>query len=139
MTRRETESRVSPVVRMATVALACAWAAGCASAGRRPAERAWAHAAGYVVSCSVANECRVQYIDEEGVLRARDVTGEWKLDLGADSGTRLWLRASAGGCPPRPLRVEIWLDGVEVSERLERATHASRCDWLLAETEFGVP
>lgn len=110
----------------------------CASAGGS-SERVYAHAAGYVVSCSVANECRVQYIDEDGVLRARDVTGEWKLDLGADPGTRLWVRASAGGCPPRPLRVEIWIDGARVSRSLERATHASRCDWLLAETEFSVP
>lgn len=138
MTRRDPPTRVrAAVARIATATLLPALAS-CASTGAPP-ERVYARSAGYVVSCSVANECRVQYIDEEGVLRARDVTGEWKLDLGADPGTRLWVRASAGGCPPRPLRVEIWVDGVEVSESLERATHASRCDWLLAETEFSVP
>jgi len=126
--------------RSCVIVIAAAQLASCAS-GRgdsRPA-RTYAHAAGYVVSCSVSDECRAQYIDEEGVLRARDVVGEWKLDLGADAGARLWVRASAGGCPPRPLRVEIWVDGVEVSRTLERASHPSRCDWLLAETEFSVP
>lgn len=125
---------------MLAAGLAAAFAAGCASGrGDSRPSRTHALAAGYVASCSVSDECRVQYIDEEGVLRARDVVGEWKLDLGVDPGARLWIRASAGGCPPRPLRVEIWIDGRQVSNDLERAEHATRCDWLLAETEFRVP
>lgn len=113
---------------------------GCASAGDggRP-ERVFAQEAEYKVSCSVTDECRVQFIDQAGVLRARDIVGEWKLTVGVDPGTRLWIAVSAGGCPPRPLRVEIWLEGATVAQRLERPTHRSRCDWLRAETEFRVP
>ncbi len=91
------------------------------------------------MSCSVSDECRVTYIDETGELRARDVVGEWTMDLGADPGARLWLRAGAGGCPPRPVRVEIVVDGASVSEQLARPPGSARCEWILAETEFRLP
>ena len=105
----------------------------------RPVERVFAHQVAYHVSCSVSDECRVQYIDDEGVLKAKDIVGEWDFDFGADPGGRLWVRAGAGGCPPRPVRVEIRMNGTTVAEYLARAPAGSRCDWILAETEFRVP
>jgi len=129
------------VTAVLTIALGAVLAlAGCASTGDGgPPEHIFGQQAEYRVSCSVSDECRVQFIDQEGVLRARDIVGEWKLTVGVDPGTRLWVALSAGGCPPRPLRVEIWLGGTTVAHKLERATHGSRCDWLRAETEFTVP
>lgn len=111
--------------------------AGCASAG--VIERTYTHTARYRVSCSVSDECRVQYLDQEGKLRASDIVGEWHFERGVDPGDRVWIRASGGGCPPRPLRVEILLDETPVARDLTRAEHASRCDWLMAETEFVIP
>ena len=105
----------------------------------RPAEPEYAYRVEYYISCSVSDECRVQYIDEEGVLRARDIVGEWKMDFGADPGTRLWVRAGAGGCPPRPVRAEIRMEGEVVAEHLAPAPRRSRCSWILAETEFRLP
>ena len=99
----------------------------------------YAHQVSYHVSCSVSDECRVTYIDFAGKLRAKDVTGEWDIASGANPGTRLWVRAGAGGCPPRPVRVEIVMDGATVAEHLVRPPGGSRCEWILAETEFRVP
>lgn len=137
MTRTRSLGDEGKVLATALFALAVA---GC-SGSRAPAETKpiFLHQAEYKVSCSVSDECRVQYIDQAGVLRARDIVGEWSLPLGIDPGGRMWVRASGGGCPPRPLRVEIWLDGRTVAENLERAKHRSRCDWLLSEAEFVVP
>lgn len=130
-------------LRIGLLALIGANAAACASAGRGPdgaAEaREFTYRVEYYVSCSVSDECRVTYIDEEGVLRARDIYGEWDLDFGADPGTRLWLRAGAGGCPPKPVRAEIRMDGELVAEHLAPAPRRSRCSWILAETEFRLP
>lgn len=129
--------RGTPTVGAAAL---CVVLAGCASnRGSAPPEPTFDHRAEYRVSCNVSDECRVQYIDEGGVLRARDVVGEWTLEIGVDVGSRMWLRAWGGGCPPRPLRVSILLDGTRVADTLERASHQSRCDWLQAETEFVVP
>ncbi|MDX1579636.1 MAG: hypothetical protein R3266_14215 [Gemmatimonadota bacterium] len=108
-------------------------------ARRPPTEPDHAHAAIYHVSCSVSDECRVTYLDEDGELEAKDVTGEWTRAFGADPGRRLWLRAGAGGCPPRPVRVEIRVDGRTVAERLVRPPGGWQCEWILAETEFEVP
>lgn len=94
---------------------------------------------GYHVSCSVSDECRIQYIDGAGQLTARDIVGEWDTDFGADPGGRLWIRAGAGGCPPRSVRVEIHLDDTKVAEDIARAPAGQRCEWILAETEFRVP
>ncbi len=91
------------------------------------------------MSCSVRNECRIQYLDEDGELTGARVVGEWTLALGADDGTRLWLRAGAGGCPPSPVRVEILIDGRVEAERVTRSPGGSRCDWILAETEVRIP
>ena len=102
-------------------------------------ERDYTYEVGYHVSCSVSDECRIQYIDDSGTLRRRDIVGEWDMDFGADPGGRLWLRAGAGGCPPRPVRVEIRLGGATVAEHLARPPGGSRCEWILAETEFTVP
>ena len=121
----------------AGVIFAALLVAGCASGG--VSERTYTHQAEYRVSCTVSDECRVQYLDQEGSLRAADIVGEWSLERGVDPGDRLWVRASGGGCPPRPLRVEIHIDGTTVAQHLTRAEHASRCDWILAETEFTVP
>jgi len=99
----------------------------------------YAHEVSYHISCSVSDECRVTYIDREGELRKKDVTGEWEYTSGANPGSRFWVRAGAGGCPPRPVRVEIWLDGTMVAEHLMRPPGGSRCQWILAETEFRVP
>ena len=123
----------APAIAVALVGL------GCASGGGGEPERLHAFSAQYLVSCSVTDECRVTFIDQEGELRARDIVGEWRLDLGVDVGTRLWVRVSAGGCPPRPIRVEILFEGTTVAQRIERAEHRSRCDWLMVETEFRVP
>ncbi|WP_419166948.1 hypothetical protein [Candidatus Palauibacter sp.] len=122
-------------------ATACATASRDAGPGVTPGAEApeYAYQVEYYVSCSVSDECRVQYIDEEGVLRARDIVGEWDMDFGADPGTRLWLRAGAGGCPPRPVRAEIRMDGEIVAEHLVPSPRRSRCSWILAETEFRLP
>lgn len=112
--------------------------AGCVAA-RVESERTFDYGAEYLVSCSVSDECRVTYIDETGELVAEDVTGEWSLSLGADPGSRLWLRAGAGGCPPRPVRIRIQLEGETVAEQVERPPARARCEWILAETEFRVP
>jgi hypothetical protein len=116
-------------------------AVGGCSAGRTGSatKPVFVHQAEYKVSCSVSDECRVQYLDQSGVLRGQDIVGEWSYALGINPGGRMWVRASGGGCPPRPVRVEIWLDGRTVAERLERPGHRSRCDWILSETEFVVP
>ena len=58
------------------------------------------HEAAYFVSCNISDECRVTYIDDLGTLRAKDITGDWDYELGVDPGRRLWLRATAAGCPP---------------------------------------
>ena len=118
--------------------------AACAGGGDRPAAGPRPEAGddfrlGYYVSCSVSDECRVQYIDETGTLRARDIVGEWELDLGAVRGTRLWVRAGAGGCPPKAVRAEIRMGADVVAEHLARPPGGSRCSWILAETEFRVP
>ncbi|WP_419161187.1 hypothetical protein [Candidatus Palauibacter sp.] len=105
----------------------------------RPEAREFTYRVGYHVSCSVSDECRVQYLDETGVLRARDIVGEWELDFGADPGERLWVRAGAGGCPPRPVRVEVRMGGQVVAEHLAPSPRGSRCSWILAETEFRIP
>ncbi|WP_419949330.1 hypothetical protein [Candidatus Palauibacter sp.] len=135
--------RGRPALRIGLLTLFSVIAAACASAGRDPdgaaAARDFAYRVQYYVSCSVSDECRVQYIDEDGVLRARDIVGEWDMDFGADPGTRLWLRAGAGGCPPRPVRAEIRMDGDLVAEHLAPAPRRSRCSWILAETEFRLP
>lgn len=135
-------SAALPARRWALAAVLGAGAAGCAGGGRDPdaAEaRAFAYEVEYRVSCSISDECRVQYIDEDGVLRARDIVGEWDLGFGADAGRRLWVRAAAGGCPPRAVRAEIHLGGELVAERLSRPPRRSRCSWILAETEFRLP
>ena len=136
--------RLGPhALRIGLLTLIGASAAACASAGRDPdgaAEaREFAYRVEYYVSCSVSDECRVTYLDEEGTLRARDIYGEWDMEFGADSGTRVWLRAGAGGCPPRPVRAEIRMDGDLVAEHLAPAPRRSRCSWILAETEFRLP
>ncbi|MDX1395860.1 MAG: hypothetical protein R3195_15865 [Gemmatimonadota bacterium] len=118
-------------------------AGGCVFGGRpevepEPAE-VFLYEVEYYVSCSISDECRVTYIDQEGLLRSQEIVGEWDYAFGVNPGLRLWLRASAGGCPPRPVRAEIWLDGVVVAQSLERPTHRSRCDWILSETAFIVP
>jgi len=126
-----------PVAALAPATLVLA---GCVTGGAgAPPERVYAHAARYLVSCSVSDECRVTYLDQEGVLRRRDVVGEWNLEVGADPGHRLWVRAGSGGCPPRPVRVTIMVDGDDVAEQLARAPGSARCEWILAETEFTVP
>ena len=130
---------------IAVGAVLCAIPAACAGAGDPPAGGPRPETAGhdfrlgYHVSCSVSDECRVQYIDETGALRARDIVGEWALDLGADRGARLWVRAGAGGCPPKAVRVEIRMGADVVAEHVERPPSGSRCSWILAETEFRVP
>ncbi|MCG8467915.1 MAG: hypothetical protein MJB57_06835 [Gemmatimonadetes bacterium] len=91
------------------------------------------------MSCSVTDECRVTYLDADGRLRNRDVTGEWEFLAGAHPGSRFWVRAGAGGCPPRSVRVEIHMDGVTVAEHVAHPPGGSRCEWILAETEFSVP
>ena len=130
-----------PALRVGLLTLLAASAVACASAGRDPdgAARDFAYRVQYYVSCSVSDECRVQYIDEDGVLRARDIYGEWDMDFGADPGTRLWLRIGAGGCPPKPVRAEIRMDGDLVAEHLAPAPRRSRCSWIRAETEFRLP
>ena len=131
--------------RVALGAVLCAMSAACAGGGDRPAGGPRPEAAGhdfrlgYHVSCSVSDECRVQYIDEAGALRARDIVGDWELDLGADRGARLWVRAGAGGCPPKAVRVEIRMGPDIVAEHVERPPTGSRCSWILAEAEFRVP
>lgn len=134
--RRSALSRMMVIVS----GIALAGVAACAS-GRDPETpaRTFAHTAEYRISCTATDECRVTYLDEEGDLEAREVIGEWRLALGADDGTRLWVRAGAGGCPPRPVRVEIWVDGRPVAEALERAPGGARCEWILAETEYTIP
>ncbi len=107
--------------------------------GGDAADRVFVHRATYRISCSVSDECRVTWIDQDGELRSREIVGEWRLELGADPGMRLWVRAGAGGCPPRPVRVEILIDGTPVAEDLARGPGGERCDWILAETEFRVP
>lgn len=131
------------VSRKGTAVAAAALLAACITPGSprpepRPS-RTFAHAAEYRVSCSVRNECRIQYLDEDGELTGARVVGEWTLALGADDGTRLWLRAGAGGCPPSPVRVEILIDGRVEAERVTRSPGGSRCDWILAETEVRIP
>ncbi len=105
----------------------------------RPEVAAYDFRVAYYVSCSVSDECRVQYIDEAGELRARDIVGEWKMDFGANHGTRLWVRVGAGGCPPRPVRAEIRMGADVVAEQLERPPRGQRCRWILAETDFRIP
>lgn len=113
---------------------------GCVFGSQQPEYQPdYNHQAEYKVSCNISDDCRVQFIDQSGVLRASDITGEWTYVLGINPGGRMWVRASGGGCPPRPLRVEIWLDGRQVAEDLVRPTHRSRCDWLFSETDFVVP
>ena len=133
--------RVALAAALGASAAACAAAPRDAGPGVTPAAEApeYAYRVQYYVSCSVSDECRVQYIDEEGVLRARDIVGEWDMDFGADPGTRLWLRAGAGGCPPRPVRAEIRMEGEIVAEHLAPSPRRSRCSWILAETEFRLP
>lgn len=114
-------------------------ATACASGRGGAPERTYEHHAAYHVSCSVSDECRVTFIDQAGELDARDIVGEWTRDLGADAGTRLWVRAGAGGCPPRPVRVEIVVDGDTVAESLARAPGEARCEWILAETDYEIP
>ena len=97
------------------------------------------HEAVYFVSCNISDECRVPYTDDLGTLRARDITGDWDYELGVDSGRRLWLRATAAGCPPRSVLVEIQIDGVTMAEHRTPSITGTRCDWSLAETEFRVP
>ena len=69
--------RLLPAPMVCFLALVGASAAACASAGRGPdgaaAAREFAYRVEYYVSCSVSDECRVTYIDEDGVLRARDI------------------------------------------------------------------
>lgn len=127
------------VLRLPIAALVAAALSACASGRGGPPERTFAHRAAYRVSCSVTDECRVTFIDEDGDLDAQDIVGEWTRDLGADGGARLWVRVGAGGCPPRPVRVEIVVDGETVSEDLARAPGAARCEWILAETDYRVP
>ena len=128
------------------MAIATAALGGCGSAGLEsgprtpdPGTHEFAFEAVYRVSCSVSDECRVTFIDRDGELRKKDVTGEWEYDMGADPGRRLWVRAGAGGCPPRPVRVEILIDGQLVAEHLVRPPGRARCQWILAETEFRIP
>jgi hypothetical protein len=97
------------------------------------------HEAAYFVSCNISDECRVTYIDDLGMLRARDITGDWDYELEVDPGRRLWLRATATGCPPRSVLVKIQIDGVTMAEHLAPSPGGTRCDWVLAETEFRVP
>ncbi len=118
---------------------ACFGSGGGRPSGPRPETAEHDFRVGYYISCSISDECRVQYIDESRVLRARDIVGEWKMDFGADRGTRLWVRAGAGGCPPRPVRVEIRMGADVVAEHVERPPPGQRCRWILAETEFRVP
>ena len=135
-------NRVALGVALATLGASLA---ACFGSGGRRAGEPRPEAAGhdfrmsYYVSCSVSDECRVQYIDEAGELRARDIVGDWEMDLGADRGTRLWVRAGAGGCPPRPVRAEIRMGADVVAENLARPPRGQRCRWILAETEFRVP
>jgi len=92
--RRRPGAAISPSL----FAAASLFATACASGGADPIPRpTFLHEAEYKVSCSISDECRVQYIDEAGALRARDVVGEWSLSLGADPGRRMWIRASGGG------------------------------------------
>ena len=97
------------------------------------------HEAAYHVSCNISDECRVTYIDDVSTLRAKDITGDWDYEFGVDPGNRLWVRATAAGCPPRSVLVEIQIDGVTMAEHLARSPGGMRCDWILAETEFRVP
>lgn len=127
--------------RVALGAALCTSLAACAGAGGPRPEVVAGHdfRVGYHVSCSVSDECRVQYIDETGALRARDIVGEWELDLGANRGARLWVRAGAGGCPPKAVRAEIRMGKDVVAEHVARPPTGSRCRWILAEAEFRVP
>ncbi len=125
--------------REALGVLVMLWVTGCASGRGRTPERTYDHRAVYRVSCSVSDQCRVTFIGENGELDAQDIVGEWTRELGADDGTRLWVRAGAGGCPPRPVRVEIVVDERTVAERLARPPGAARCEWILAETDFRIP
>ena len=93
----------------------------------------------YYVSCNINDDCRVNYIDEDGELRARDIVGEWEMDFGANREARLWLRVRAIGCPPRALGVEIRLGAEVVAEHRARPPSGWRCSRLYAETEFRVP
>ncbi len=143
--RRVVGLRGQRALRRALGAALCAIPAACAGAGGAPAGGPRPEADGhdfrmsYHVSCSVSNECRVQYIGEAGELRARDIVGDWETNLGADRGTRLWVRAGAGGCPPRPVRAEIRMGADVVAEHLARPPGGQRCRWILAETEFRIP
>lgn len=128
-----------PRRRVARALLVTAGLAACASGRGDPPERTYAHHATYRVSCSVTDECRVTFIDQRGELDAQDIVGEWTRELGADVGTRLWVRAGAGGCPPRPVRVEIVIDGRTVAESTARPPGGARCEWILAEADFEIP
>lgn len=136
---RKTGIRLRARPLRAAALLAAVGLAGCASGRGGAPERTYAHQASYRVSCSVTDECRVTFIDQQGELDAQDIVGEWNRDLGADGGTRLWVRAGAGGCPPRPVRVEIVVDGRTVAESVARPPGGARCEWILAETDFRIP
>ena len=118
--------------------------AGCA-AGRTNtatapgAERTFAHAAEYRVSCSPRSECRIRYVDEDGSLRDETVLGEWAREFGADTGARLWLQVAGGGCPPSTITASIWIDGEPRAERADSPSPDVRCQWLTAVAAYEVP
>ncbi|MDH3735116.1 MAG: hypothetical protein OEU54_16425, partial [Gemmatimonadota bacterium] len=92
-----TRPAISATALMGLAAVLTGCASGGAPATPEPTEPTFDYRAEYRVSCNVSDECRVQYIDEGGVLRARDIVGEWDLAVGVNAGTRMWLRAWGGG------------------------------------------
>jgi hypothetical protein len=126
---------VVALVGLVVVQAGCATGRSSGSAG----DRTYAHAVEYRVTCSPRSECRIRYVAEDGSLKNETVVGEWKIELGADPGTRLWLQAAGGGCPPATIRASIWLDGETRAEKAESPDPSVRCQWLTAEAAYEVP
>ena len=138
MPRINHSSRVGLVLTLIGLVAVQASCATGRSAGSADA-RTYAYAAEYRVTCSARSECRIRYIAEDGSLKSETVLGEWRIELGADPGVRLWLQAAGGGCPPSTIKASIWINGEPRAEKTDSPSPSVRCQWLTAEAVYEVP
>jgi hypothetical protein len=138
MSRINRSSRVGLSFTLAGLVAAQASCATGRSSGS-PDGRTYVYAAEYRVTCSPRSECRIRYIAEDGSLKNETVLGEWRIELGANPGMRLWLQAAGGGCPPSTIRASIWINGEPRAEKADSPSPTVRCQWLTAEAAYEVP